>query len=216
MTKKTTLLFDFDGTIMDTTNVIVQSWQQVYRHVTGKEGDPDTILGTFGTVLRDGLADAFPGEPVEELLKIYREFQYDRFLDLIELYPGIREMLNILKESDVSMALVTSRLKRTTMQAVQSFDLGKYFDVIITADDCTKHKPDPEPILTALDKLNGRDLTDAVLMIGDTVYDRECARNAGVASALVAWAPSLDVHELKGSDAPEYVLEKPADIFRII
>ena len=77
MTKKTTLLFDFDGTIMDTTNVIVQSWQQVYRHVTGKEGDPDTILGTFGTVLRDGLADAFPGEPVEELLKIYREFQYE-------------------------------------------------------------------------------------------------------------------------------------------
>lgn len=218
-----TLLFDFDGTLMDTTNVIVQSWQQVYRKVTGKEARLETILATFGSILEDGLAEAFPGEPVDDLLKVYRGYHHDHFLELIELYPGIEEMLTGLKDTGLNMALVTSRLKKTTMQAVSEFRLDRFFDVIITADDCAKHKPDPEPILVSLEKLGEgtaeqrrRFDRETVMMIGDTIYDRECARNAGVKCALVSWAPSIDVHDLRGSDRPEFIIEKPADIFGII
>ena len=229
MSRIRTLLFDFDGTLMDSTQIIVQSWQQVYKKVTGKETELETILSTFGSILGDAIADAFPDEPTDELIKIYRDHNQEHFLEMIDLYPGIEKMLTELKRSGITMALVTSRLKRTTMQAVGKFGLDRYFDVVITANDCTKHKPDPEPILVALEKLNelkARSCTeetdkkvidpDTVMMVGDTIYDRECARRAGVKCALVAWAPSVDVHSLRESDRPEYLIEKPEDLPEIV
>ena len=214
MEKITTLLFDFDGTLMDTTNVIVQSWQQVYKEITGSEGDERTILSTFGTILGDMLKETFPGEPTDKLLNIYRSYHYDHFLELIDLYPGIREMLDRAMSEGLRMALVTSRLKRTAMLAVKEFDMEKYFEVIVTADDCTGHKPDPEPINKALKKMGVS--PENAIMIGDTLLDRQCAANAKVKSALVSWAPSIDVHRLEGTDVPDFILEKPGDLFEFV
>lgn len=211
MSTITTLLFDFDGTLMDTTNVIVGSWQQVYKKVTGKEGDEETILATFGTILSDSLEDAFPGEPVDELVNIYRGYHYDHFLELIDLYPGIRDMLMRAKSEGLRMALVTSRLKKTTMQALKEFDLEQFFEVVMTADDCTGHKPDPEPINVTLEKMGTS--PENAMMVGDTLLDRQCARNAGVKSVLVSWAPSIDVHALEGDDRPDHILEEPGELF---
>ena len=78
MARIKTLLFDFDGTLMNTTNVIIQSWQQVYKAVTGAKGDERVILDTFGSILANALKDAFPEEPTDKLLKIYRDYQYLR------------------------------------------------------------------------------------------------------------------------------------------
>ena len=215
MSKIKTVLFDFDGTLMDTTDIIVQSWQQVYLKVRGEEEDERVILDTFGTMLAAELDKVFPGHDREELLKIYRGYQEDKFLDMISLYPGIREMLDELKGRAENIALVTSRLKPTTMQAVNEFGLDEYFDVMVTASDCTAHKPDPQPILMALEQLGVSPGPD-VLMVGDTLPDRKCARNAGVSCALVSWAPAIDVHALNDEDAPEYILEKPSDIFKVL
>jgi pyrophosphatase PpaX len=211
MEKITALLFDFDGTLMDTTNVIVQSWQQVYKEITGCEGDEEIILATFGTILGEALQEAFPGEPVDKLVNIYRGYHYDHFLELIDLYPGIREMLDRAMSEGYRMALVTSRMKKTTMLAVREFGIDKYFEVIITADECTDHKPDPEPVNKALEKMGVS--PENAMMIGDTLLDRQCAANAKVKSALVSWAPSLDVHGLKGADAPDHILGVPGDLF---
>lgn len=214
MAKVKTLLFDFDGTLMDTTNVIMQSWQQVYKTVTGKEGDERVILDTFGSMLKDALKEAFPEESNEKLLKIYRKYQYDNFLDLVEFYPGVERMLEKVSGRVEHMALVTSRLKNTTTQAVEKFRLDRYFDVVVTADDCTEHKPDPQPVNLALEWLGAE--PEGAMMVGDTLFDRECSRRAGVQSALVSWAPSIDVHSLNGSDVPDHILERPDDIFKII
>lgn len=210
----TTLLFDFDGTLMDTTNVIVESWQQVYKEITGSEGDEEIILATFGTILGEALEEAFPGEPVEKLVNIYRSYHYDHFLELIELYPGIRDMLDRAKDEGYRMALVTSRLKKTAMLAVEEFGLDEYFEVIITADDCTGHKPDPEPINITLEKMGER--PENAVMVGDTLLDRHCAKNAGAGSVLVSWAPSINVHELEGEDVPDFILEEPGDLFEFV
>lgn len=214
MARIKTLLFDFDGTLMNTTNVIIQSWQQVYKAVTGAKGDERVILDTFGSILANALKDAFPEEPTDKLLKIYRDYQYDNFLRLIEFYPGVEEMLEIVKDKVEHMALVTSRLRKTTNQAVEEFRLDRFFEVIVTADDCTKHKPDPQPVNIALERLGVG--PEGTMMVGDTLFDRECARRAGVESTLVSWAPSIDVHTLNGSDIPDHILETPSDIFAII
>ena len=196
-----TVLFDFDGTLMDTTPIIIRSWQEVYRAVTGSDGDVDEILGTFGEILRESLAKKFPDQDTEELVKIYKSYQQDRFADEVELFPGVEDLLAYLKDAGYKLGLVTSRIKQTSMRALDMFGIKEYFDSIITADDCTKHKPDPEPIMLALEGCGS--VPERAVMIGDTVYDMGCARNARVRYVMVDWAPAIDRESLTGENAPD-------------
>lgn len=205
-----TILFDFDGTLMDTTNVIMQSWQHVFKTITGKEGDEKRILSTFGGVLEDCLSSMFPHEEVDTLVKIYRGYHNDHFLNLIGFYPGVEDMLTEVRSREYRTALVTSRLKKTTMMAVEKFDLDKYFDTILTANDCEKHKPDPAPINMTLSKLNS--YHESAIMIGDTYNDLLCAKNAGVRSVMVGWAPAIDWHSVKEDPLPDFLIDSPMEL----
>ena len=113
-----------------------------------------------------------------------------------------------------AVSLSGGPLKKTAMLAVEEFGLDEYFEVIITADDCTGHKPDPEPINITLEKMGER--PENAVMVGDTLLDRHCAKNAGAGSVLVSWAPSIDVHELEGEDVPDFILEEPGDLFEFV
>lgn len=87
-----------------------------------------------------------------------------------------------VKERGEKTGLVTSRLAYTTKQGLEKYDLKDYFDVVVTAEDTKKHKPDPEPVNIALAKLDSR--PEHSLMLGDTMFDILCAKNAGVTSVL--------------------------------
>lgn len=84
-----TLIFDFDGTLMDTNGVILRSWQHTYRTLTGHEGDEEYILRTFGEPLELSLKNAFPDVPVEKSVDIYRTWHADHFSEIISLFPGV-------------------------------------------------------------------------------------------------------------------------------
>lgn len=206
MKKISAVLFDFDGTLMDTNDIILKSWQHTFRHVLGREEDEEVLLNTFGEPLALTMQNFFgvEGEALQECMDIYRSFQKDTFLDSIALFPGITEMLQELKDAGFTLALVTSRLKETTLQGVEKFGLAPYFDVIVTANDCTKHKPDPQPINITLEKL-GISPEEAV-MLGDTVMDMGCARNAGVISVLVGWSAALPEHKITPEDRPDHII----------
>jgi len=211
-----TILFDFDGTLMDTNDVIIKSWDHTFRSLGKKEKEHEELMKTFGEPLEITLAQFFPDVPVEESIEIYRGYQRDNFLQLIDLFPGIMEMLQILKMKKYKMALVTSRLKATTISGVEKFGLGEYFDVIITADDTSKHKPDPEPILITLGKLDSK--PENAIMLGDTLFDIRCARNAEVKSVLVSWSAALRgmTKESLGEDAPDWIINTPMELLDII
>lgn len=212
-----TVLFDFDGTIMDTNEVIIQSWQETFRTLAGREEDRDVLLKTFGEPLEYTMRNFFPEVPVEKGLEIYRGYQRDNFLNDIQLFPGIRDLLDELSARQIKMALVTSRLKHTTMQAIDKFDMEKYFGYVVTADDVTRHKPDPQSALIALDKIGSR--PEQTIMIGDTLFDILCARNAGCTSVLVSWSLSL-ADKLKDGFAPEEepdrIIDDPAQILQML
>lgn len=211
-----TVLFDFDGTLMDTNDVIIKSWDHTFRSLGRKEKSPEELIKTFGEPLELTLANFFPDIPVEESIEIYRQYQRENLTRLIDLFPGIKEMLEKLKHQGFKMALVTSRLKTTTQMGVDKFDLAKYFDVVITADDTTKHKPDPEPILITLDKLGSK--PENAIMLGDTLFDIRCARNAGVESVLVSWSMALAGMTMQklGTDAPDWIIDTPQQLLDII
>ena len=216
MRKKTTIMFDFDGTLMDTNEIIIQSWQHTFRTVAGHEADRNVLLATFGEPLVLTMKNFFgvEGEKAQEYIDIYRNFQKDIFLDAISLFPGVTEMLDQLRDQGYRMALTTSRLKKTTLMAVESFNIGPYFEVIITADDCSRHKPDPEPINVTLAKM-GVPKEEAV-MVGDTTMDTGCAANAGVTSVLVGWSMALSDPEKRKSANADFIINEPSELLGIL
>lgn len=216
MNKIKNVLFDFDGTLMDTNDVIIQSWQYTFRTIEGREEDEKVLLATFGEPLEFTINKFFgvDGAKMDEYVEIYRSYQREHFADDIKLFPGIMEMLEQLKSEGYTLALVTSRLRSTTMQGIEKFGIGRFFDIIITADDCTKHKPDPQPINITLEKLGA--LPEESVMLGDTVMDIGCARNAGVRSVLVGWSMALAEEEAAAKAAPDYIIESPSSLSALL
>jgi len=214
MTKINTVLFDFDGTVMDTNEVVYKSWQHTYNKLIGKDGDEETIYKTFGEPLVLSMEKAFPKVPVEESIQIYRDYHYKNFEELISLFPGMKELLKENKIRKYKTALVTSRLKKTTIKGLEKYQIKDLFDCIVTMEDCTKYKPDSEPINIALNKLKSR--PQESIMIGDTMYDILCAKNAGVKSVLVSWAEALDANKIPKVDCPDYIIDKANELLKII
>lgn len=216
MKKIDTVLFDFDGTIMDTNDIILQSWQHTFRTLENREEDESILTATFGEPLNKTIARFFPKVPVEESIEIYRDFQRENFRELITLFPGMKELVMKLKACGYKTGLVTSRLRNTAMEGLEKFDMTKYFDVIVTPEDTDKHKPDPEPVNIALERL-GSEASSSV-MLGDTMFDILCARNAGVSPILVSWSLALEgkTKEDLGSDAPDHIIHTAEELFEII
>lgn len=209
-----TILFDFDGTLMDTNHIIIESWQHTFRTIEGREESLDRLIPTFGEPLEQTMKTFFPDMPVEESIEVYRSFQRDHFTGYIELFPGTKEMLRKVKDAGFKTAVVTSRLIGTTMEALEKFGIVEYFDVVITPHDTTKHKPDPEPALVALEKLGSK--PENAAFIGDTYFDIGCANNAGVKAILVGWSFALQGAQAHEEYAADAVIDKWSELLSLI
>lgn len=213
MNKKiNTILFDFDGTIADTNDLIIQSWQAVYRARLGHEGKPEEILATFGEPLYYTMGKVFPDFDIEESVDIYRSFQKGIFRQAIKPFPGMVDLIKGLKEQGYKMGIVTSRLKQSTFEGLECFGLENDIDEIVTVEDTDKHKPDPEPALICLERLGAK--PEEAIMIGDSRFDIGCANNAGITSVLVAWSIAKE-----GQDSyyePSHVIEKAEEFWALL
>jgi pyrophosphatase PpaX len=214
MNKINTVLFDFDGTLMDTNQIIIESWQHTFRTVEGKERPLESIISTFGEPLFVTMEKLLPQVTVEEGAAIYRGYLKKNYTELISPFPGMVELVKELKQQNYKTGLVTSRMKETTRQGLDQFGLADYFDCVITCEDVVKHKPDPEPIYIALERLSAK--KSETIMLGDSIFDILCAKNAGVKSVLVSWQMSLTEEDIMGPDGPDYTIEKAEDLFAIL
>ena len=113
--------------------------------------------------------------------------------------------------NNYTLGIVTSRLGNTAMKILDMYDITQYFTSIITADMCVNHKPHPGPLLKCLDEIGGE--KSETIFIGDTVYDLECAKNAGIRSVLVSWS-DLDTDLL--TEKPDFIINQYKDINNII
>lgn len=210
------VIFDFDGTIMDTNRIVMESWQHTYRELTGREGDRDKILRTFGEPLEESMKAAFPMVPSEVSVGVYRDFHRDHFLDMIELFPGVEKMLDDVRSRGYRMGLATSRLKKTTYQGLDKYDAGRFFDAIVTVEDVTKHKPDPESVLVTAERLGVS--PEKAVMVGDTRFDILCGRNAGSATVLVGWSEAMspDDGQIPDEQKPDHVIYEPGELIGLL
>jgi haloacid dehalogenase superfamily, subfamily IA, variant 3 with third motif having DD or ED/haloacid dehalogenase superfamily, subfamily IA, variant 1 with third motif having Dx(3-4)D or Dx(3-4)E len=206
-----TVIFDFDGTVINTNQVIINSWQYTYKAVRGREKPVEHIISSFGEPLHDTMKREFPDHDTDKVTSIYREYQAHHYKDMIELFPGMGELIRGLSGHGYNVGIVTSRMRGTTLNGLNNFGLTEYIGNIVTCEDTDKHKPDPEPALIAL--RNFGVTADEAIMIGDSMYDIKCAHNAGMRAVLVGWAVAVSEEEKAGPDKPDCIIEKAEDLW---
>ena len=209
-----TVLFDFDGTLVNTNDVIIASWQHTYKHYRGQEEDIDKITACFGEPLLITMEREFPGVDPQESAEVYRTFQQQNAHLLVKIFPGIVDLLKALKEAGYRMGIVTSRTRESALRYMDMFGITEYFETMVTCDDTTVHKPNPEPILLGLEKMG---ITrDEAIMIGDSPFDIKCANNAGVKSVMVDWRITCDNSALITDAVWDYEIKEPMDLMKIL
>ncbi|MEE3380319.1 MAG: HAD hydrolase-like protein [Succiniclasticum sp.] len=186
------ILFDFDGTLADTSPVIFDCYAYATEKVLGHKAPLQPYLETFGQPLRPSLVRLFGAEKGNTICDVYRARQdvvHDR---LIQPFPGVRETLEALRARHLPVAVVTSKLNKTCRRGLRCVGLEEFFDCVISSDLVSRPKPDPDGALRALEALGlaGRDKKAApgtVLMVGDSPFDMLCGRGAGCETVAVEY-----------------------------
>lgn len=179
-------LFDLDGTLLDTNNLVLVSLKYTIRQHLGKEVDERELYKYFGQPLIKIMEDFDPAQ-AEDMVKTYREYNIDKHDILTEVFPQVPETLREIKKRGIPAAIVTSKLRSLANRGLGLFGLEDCFEVCVGFEDTSKHKPEPEPVLKALELL-GIDSSRDIIMVGDSPYDIMCANQAGITSAVVDWS----------------------------
>ncbi|MDQ3862989.1 MAG: HAD-IA family hydrolase [Actinomycetota bacterium] len=181
------VLFDFDGTLVDTTEMIHQSMRHATTEVLGRDDIPrETLLANVGQPLPRQM-ELIDAQKAESLLEAYRSHHEAHHDALIGEFPGVEESLARLRSAGIKVAVVTSKRRRSVEMALKNFPgLTNVVDRFVTLEDTTKHKPDPEPLLRGLELLGGVPKESAAY-VGDSPFDVEAARSAGLTSVAVSW-----------------------------
>jgi len=207
------VLFDLDGTLIDSGPIILASMQHAVRTVLGREIPADELgmhIGGQGIVAQMTAIDA---EHADALLEAYREHN-DGLHETLEAFDELLLLLPGLKSEGRKLGIVTAKRHRTVGLALQRFPaLEDAFDVVVAFEDTDRHKPDPEPVLLAIEKLGGT-VAEAVY-IGDSPFDIGAANAAGVYSVAVGWG-GIHPDERLVAEGPDVLVRTPEELLRVI
>lgn len=197
------IIFDIDGTMLDTEYAILHSLQDTVLDVTGRKpeiGELTFALGIPGEVALEklGITDTLHANTLwnEYLLK---------YTPFIKLFGGIRELLEQLQAGGYDLGIITSKTRREFAADFEPCGIAGLFGTVICVEDAPRPKPFADPILTYLEKTGAQ--KDEVVYIGDTVYDSLCAENAGVDFGLALWGSN----SREGINA-KYFFENPEQV----
>jgi len=204
------ILFDLDGTLINTNELIIETFQYTLKKHLGLEVTAEMMVPFFGEPLIETLRRFDPGR-ADDMLRTYRQYNLEKHDQLTTLFPGTVETLSRLKRAGFKLGVVTSKMRLTATRGIHLFGLDRFLDVVVTFEDTERHKPLGDPIEKALTLLPG--LPETSLMVGDSPFDLKCARNAGVKCAAALWS-IIPQHDLIADD-PDYLLEKIYDLLPI-
>ena len=208
-----TVLFDLDGTLIDSIRLILDS----YHHTLAAHGIPprtdDHWLRGVGTPLnvqfaewRDDLGK------LEAMVATYREYNLAHHDRMVTVYPGVVAAIEAIRAAGRRTGLVTSKNRQGALRGLTLVRLEAMMDVLVCADEVTNPKPHPEPIEKAV-ALLGAD-ADTTVYVGDSIHDMVSGRAAGVRTAAALWGPFGREHLELAS--PDYWLETPSDLVTLL
>jgi pyrophosphatase PpaX len=213
MPRYSTVLFDLDGTLLDSTRLILDSFHHTFA-AHGLPAEPDeTFLAGVGTPLKIEFAKYCNNlEEVEAMIATYRKYNFHHHDRMVSAFPGSVACVRALRAAEVRLGIVTSKGRHGAQIGLMALGLSDVFEVVVCAEDVTRHKPDPEPVHHAMNRLGSS--PRQTLFVGDSVHDMRAGRSAAVSTGAALWGPfakkSLALTE------PTYFFEAFEDVSALV
>lgn len=219
-------LFDLDGTLIDTTGLILRCFEHSWQTVCGLRHSREALIETFGTPLRAAMKslatattdlsqlvadESLEAELIEKLLAEYRTFNVANHDRMARPFEGVRDMIVTLRARGYLIGMVTSKSRELATRGLGLCSLDGLIDAAVFLEDTSRHKPEPEPILAALERLDAR--ASHAAYVGDSRHDMIAGRAAGVITVAALWGP-FPRAELE-REKPDHLVETVAGLLEV-
>jgi pyrophosphatase PpaX len=206
------VLFDLDGTLIDSGAMILSSFRYATRTVLEREIPDEELAALVGGMnIREQMQSLAP-DRVEELVRVYRAHNEPLHADL-QAFPGVEGLLGELSSQGRKLGIVTAKRRRTVDLAFAVLPIERFFDVVVTSGDTERHKPHPDPVLLALERLNANGARAA--FVGDSPFDVGAGKAAGTFTVGVSWG-GLHPEERLVEAGADVVVHKPEDLLDVL
>jgi pyrophosphatase PpaX len=207
------VLFDLDGTLIDSGPIILASMQHAVRKVLDREIAYEELAATVGGQGLVAQMRQLDPDRVDELVEVYKEHN-DPLHDTLEAFEEMLDVLQRLKAEGRKLGIVTAKRHRTVALALDRFpELAAAFDVVVAHEDSDRHKPDPAPVLAAVEKLGAQPSQSAY--VGDSPFDIQAAKAAGVFAVAVGWG-GIHSDERLLAEEPDAFVRKPEELLDVL
>jgi pyrophosphatase PpaX len=207
-----TVLFDLDGTLIDSGDLILASFQHATRTVLGRTIPDEVLMANVGGHGIQAQMREFDEERADELVRVYRDHNMGIY-ESVRMFDGIEEQLERLRAEGRTLGIVTVKSRVTVEVTFSVLPLAGYFETVVTGDDTELHKPDPAPLLMALDRLGAS--SESAAYVGDSPFDIRAAKAAGMASIAVGWGGIHPRERLEG-EAPDAFVTEPGELSDVL
>jgi pyrophosphatase PpaX len=202
------VLFDLDGTVVDSGGIILASMRHATREVLGRDfGDAELMQAVGGPGL-EAQMEVFAPERVDDLVRVYRAHN-EPLHDELEACVGMEEVLLRLHEQGHRLGVVTAKRRSTVELAFARVPIAHLFETVVGGDETQKHKPDPEPLLLAAERMNAR--SDETAYVGDSPFDIRAAKAAGMHAIAVTWGRIHDRERLEREE-PDAIVDTAEEL----
>jgi pyrophosphatase PpaX len=207
-----TILFDLDGTLVDSNELIIESFRETFKkYQPEKTYSRQELIDMIGPPLKESFKVVSEQEAVIlEMIDFYRKFYQDNEFQYITLYPNVIETLAALSNKGINLGIVTTKFKESAMPSIKHFGIDKYIKHNSFLGDVEEHKPSPKPLYHVLKNFNN---TDKVMMVGDNSSDILAGKNAKVYTCGLEWA--LNREKLLNTK-PDFWIEDYLELLNII
>ena len=207
------VLFDLDGTLIDTYQIILASFRHTVKTFLGRDFPDEVLMQKVGQPLTVQMWDFTDDQELhDEMLRVYREHNEATHDALVKAFPGIPELLCAINQKHIPCAVVTSKMHALAQRGLHFSGIESYIDFIISPDDCPIFKPNPEPVLLGCARL-GVQPKDC-LYVGDSPFDIQAGNAAGCKTVAVSWG--MFSEDALRAENPDVVCARPEELLDVI
>ncbi|SYZ34570.1 HAD family hydrolase [Propionibacterium australiense] len=191
------VLFDLDGTLINSIDLIVATWQYLGREVLDRPLSREEVTPLIGLPLRQAVASVVPDRP-DEVARLYHEWNVAHHDEYVTAYSGMVDLVAGLRDAGLRVGVVTAKMRSLAEHGLGVCGYEGLIEVACGVEDTTRHKPDPEPLLAGLARMGGS--LGSVAYVGDSVWDLRAAQAAGMPGIGVTWGAG-DPGELRAEQS---------------
>jgi pyrophosphatase PpaX len=206
------VLFDLDGTVIDSGAIILASMRHAAKEVLGAEPPDDELMAAVGGPGLEAQMHALAPDRVDELVSVYRAHN-EPLHDGLVCCAGIDDLLVRLKDEGRRLGIVTAKRRKTVALAFDQIPLEHLFETVVGGDETQRHKPDPEPLLLALERLGAN--AEDTAYVGDAPFDVKAAKAAGVFSIAVTWG-GIHARERLEAEKPDAIVDDAEELYGVL